>query len=172
MGGRKNECVNNTNLIVMDYYLENQKPSFAEWAGKKPKNKNKKKKVTTIKPHGNISFKIEFNDRLKRFIIIDDNGKLLCDAQGYGYKTQESARKAGWFKFSGGKDKIKQEEKWWRRNKEFAKTVNSLYWDNLKMIGIGEITEDDIFETAKEIAEESGIVDFDRRRMKYLPDNI
>ena len=46
-----------------------------------------------------------------RFGIFDDNGKLVDDAQGYGYKNEQSASKAMWYKFNGGKEKIKESEK-------------------------------------------------------------
>lgn len=39
----------------------------------------------------------------KRFVIADNSGKVVDDAQGWGYKTEEKARKAMWYKFKGGK---------------------------------------------------------------------
>ena len=54
-----------------------------------------------------------------RYIIIDkDTGEIIDDAQGYGYKTHESARKAMWYKFEGGKKKMDSEKskafKFWK----------------------------------------------------------
>ena len=38
-----------------------------------------------------------------RYVIVDGNGKIVDDAQGYGYKTRQKAAKAMWWKFKGGK---------------------------------------------------------------------
>ena len=48
---------------------------------------------------------IPFKKVPDRFIIVDLNGKLLDDAQGYGYKSILNAHKAATYKFCGGKDK-------------------------------------------------------------------
>ena len=44
-----------------------------------------------------------------RFIIIDEDGVIVDDAQGYGYKTASKAHKAAWYKFNGGKKKIEEQ---------------------------------------------------------------
>ena len=40
-----------------------------------------------------------------RFDICDATGKVIDDAQGYGYKTEQSAHKAAAYKFKGGQKK-------------------------------------------------------------------
>lgn len=40
-----------------------------------------------------------------RFIIVDDNGKIIDDAQGYGFKSKQAAHKCYNYKFKGGKEK-------------------------------------------------------------------
>lgn len=40
-----------------------------------------------------------------RYIILDDNNKLIDDAQGYGFKTKQAAYKCYAYKFKGGKEK-------------------------------------------------------------------
>lgn len=44
---------------------------------------------------------VEFNGN--RFAIADDDGKVVDDAQGYGYTSKLKAAKAMWWKFKGGK---------------------------------------------------------------------
>lgn len=51
-----------------------------------------------------------------RFRIVDDNGKILDDAQGYGYKSEKNASKVMWYKFKGGKDKMEANKKKYRNN--------------------------------------------------------
>lgn len=45
-----------------------------------------------------------------RFVITDTNNNIIDDAQGYGYKTKQTAEKALWYKFKGGREKIKRKE--------------------------------------------------------------
>ena len=42
-----------------------------------------------------------------RFDICDATGKVLDNAQGYGYKTAQSAHKAAAYKFKGGRKRTK-----------------------------------------------------------------
>jgi hypothetical protein len=61
-----------------------------------------------------------------RYIIVDDEDKIIDDAQGYGYKTFDKAKKALWYKYKGGKEKINNEkleaEKFWKNNtKKYTK---------------------------------------------------
>ena len=44
----------------------------------------------------------EFNSENRFIIINEETGEVLDDAQGYGYKTEQSAHKASWFKYGGG----------------------------------------------------------------------
>ncbi len=39
-----------------------------------------------------------------RFVIVDDDGKIADDAQGYGYKSAEKAERVIWYMFKGGKE--------------------------------------------------------------------
>jgi hypothetical protein len=79
-----------------------------------------------------ISKKIEVDDYHsyleERFIVIDDVGIIIDDAQGYGYKSANAAHKAMWYKFKGGKKKIEEEKKELRKfeknNKEFMKAFD------------------------------------------------
>lgn len=49
------------------------------------------------------------------------DGKLKCNANGYGYKTKQSAHKAASYKFQGGKQK---KEKNIKEAKEIYKSLN------------------------------------------------
>jgi len=89
-----------------------------------------------------------------RFAIADDNGKIIDDAQGYGYKTEQKAHKAMWYKFEGGKQKINKKEK--DRNNFFKQHIgleqflNDIMENNFKEIARGEVTDQDILDWIKE----------------------
>ena len=93
-------------------------------------------------------------DNQRRFIIInEETGEILDDAQKYGYKTEQSAYKASWFKYGGGESKINKEKS---ETKNFFKThpeikdfINDYYLDNFKEVGFG-IISDNIYEIIKE----------------------
>lgn len=94
----------------------------------------------------------------QRYVIVNDNGKIIDDAQGWGYKSKQKAAKAMWYKFSGGKQKIEEKE---ANRKEFFKQhpglerfIDKIYEYNFKEIAFGEVTNDDIL---AEIKEEFGI---------------
>lgn len=90
--------------------------------------------------------------RKNRFVIVDDNNVVMDDANGHGYKTDDAARKAMWYNFKGGKDKINSFEidynSWIQiqENKDmlddFDKTVNS----KMKEIGNMKCTINDILD--------------------------
>ena len=88
----------------------------------------------------------------KRFVITD-NGKIIDDAQGWGYKTKEKARKAMWYKFKGGKEKIDQKEKdkraFFNSHKGLDKFLHRIWEDNFKEIARGGVTEQDIVDDVK-----------------------
>lgn len=42
---------------------------------------------------------------------MDENDKVVNNAQGYGYKDKQKATKAMWYKFDGGKKKKDNEKK-------------------------------------------------------------
>ena len=82
-----------------------------------------------------------------RFAIADESGKIVDDAQGYGYKTRQKAFLAKNWKFSGGKAKAglrkKQFRDWLKENPDHQKIVNDfnqqVEW-GFKEIAYGEIT--------------------------------
>lgn len=106
----------------------------------------------------------------KRWVLIDPETKgIIDDAQGYGYKSKQKAIKAGWYKFSGGKEK-KQSAKsaaknFWKKNKEFAKEVNNLYEWGFKEIARGEIDPD---EEIDELIQKMGVVGFKKEFVDYM----
>ena len=69
----------------------------------------------------------------KRYVIIEKNtGNVFDDAQGYGYKSQQGAWKALYFKLN--KEKIKDNatkiHDWRKEHKELNKIIeNNLCWD-------------------------------------------
>ena len=67
-----------------------------------------------------MEFKI--SKKKSRYIITDNEWKILDDAQWYGYTSKEKALKAWWYKFSWGKQKINDKQyevrKWKRENNE------------------------------------------------------
>jgi hypothetical protein len=89
----------------------------------------------------------------KRFVIIDDSGNIVDDAQGWGYKTEEKARKAMWYKFKGGKKKIdkREEEKrvFFDNHQGLDKFLHRIWENNFKEIARGEVTEQDIIDDVK-----------------------
>ena len=52
-----------------------------------------------IKEIKKMSDKYDFPVEETRYVIADDDGKIVDDAQGYGYKTKQNAMKAMWWKF-------------------------------------------------------------------------
>ena len=48
---------------------------------------------------------VDFEEE-ERYRIKDDDGNVIDDAQGYGYKTYQNAIKAKWYKFQGGREKL------------------------------------------------------------------
>lgn len=67
-----------------------------------------------------------------RFDICDLEGKVMDNAQGYGYKTAQSAHKAATYKFKGGKQKADAAKAFWREHKEFAKKLSDVLLINFK----------------------------------------
>ena len=90
----------------------------------------------------------------QRWVITDDDGKVVDDAQGYGYKSKQKAAKALWYKFKDGKSKInknKQEKNaFFKQHKGLSKFLNKIYEDNFKELYRGEVTEQDIIDEVKE----------------------
>lgn len=99
-----------------------------------------------------------------RFVIADDSGKVVDDAQGWGYTSFGNATRAMWYKFQGGKKKRKKRFNWWNRHRDLAEHITEIYRSCFKEIGNGEITDTDIFNDAKKFAVENGIGEFDRQK--------
>lgn len=101
-----------------------------------------------------------------RYIIVEkETGKIIDDAQGYGYKSFQSAKKAMWYRFDGGKKKTDAAKsdamKFWKANPQVKSFVEDFYMDNVKEMFRGEVSEDDLI---KEVNEKFNIT-FDK---KYL----
>lgn len=108
----------------------------------------------------------DINDN--RYIIINkETGKTIDDAQGYGYKTFKSARKAMWYRFEGGKkktDAAKSEAvKFWKANPQIRSFIKDFYDYNVKEMCLGEISEDDLI---KEVNEKFNIT-LDKKYLGY-----
>lgn len=98
-----------------------------------------------------------------RYVVVDDEGNVLDDAQGFGYTSAEKAHRAwGWKTNKKQRSKDKGIAKWWRKHKEFAAEVGELYLLNAKELVREEVSESDIFKAAEEIAKEKGIEGFNK----------
>ena len=98
-----------------------------------------------------------------RFVIVDDNGNVLDDAQGYGYTSAQNAHRAwGWKHNKKARAKDRGIAKWWRKHKDFEERLTDLIEDNFKEIGTGFVTDKDIFAAAQTIASEMGVDHFTR----------
>jgi hypothetical protein len=105
-----------------------------------------------------------------RFDIVDPTtSAVLDDANGYGYKTTQSAQKAAWYKFKGGKEKMdatkKEAKEFWRAHRVFAREVYRSLESNLKEICRGEIDPD---VEVSEWATKEGIAGFKPKYLEYL----
>ena len=89
-----------------------------------------------------------------RFIIIDLDGVIIEDARGYGFKSFESAKKAAWYKFGGGKEKIGTDKAkynaWAKENKKVIKEIDNWLECCFKEIVRSETTIDEIFKRVEE----------------------
>ena len=89
-----------------------------------------------------------------RFAIAEEDGKIIDDAQGYGYTTAQKAHKAMWYKFQGGKKKIKNKEKnrriFFKQHIGLEEFLNDIMENNFKEICRGEVTDQDILDCVKE----------------------
>ena len=48
---------------------------------------------------------------VSRFVIVDEEGKLVDDCQGLGFRTETAARRFIWYAFNGGKQWIENKIK-------------------------------------------------------------
>lgn len=100
-------------------------------------------------------------DTQTRFDICDLEGKVLDDAQGYGYKSAQAAHKAAAYKFKGGKQKADAAKAFWREHPEFAKKLADVLLLNFK----NPPTDAEIVE----FAAQCGIPNFNPKLVKALP---
>lgn len=69
------------------------------------------------------------------WILVDDEtGKVLDDAQGYGYRTAQKAHAAYAYRHSNGKNKASKEASkiWWKKHKTDAKTLDQFAFEIAK----------------------------------------
>jgi hypothetical protein len=89
-----------------------------------------------------------------RYVIVDDDGKIVDDAQGWGYKSKQKAYKAMWYKFDGGKqkvsEKISKKNEFFQKHDGLAKFLHKIQENNFKEIARGEVTDEDILAEVKE----------------------
>ena len=84
-----------------------------------------------------------------RYVIVEKNtGKLLDDAQSYGYKTAQGAHKAGWYKFQGGRKKISSDKiaakKFWKEHRDVKKEFVLSLECGVKDLALGYTTIEEI----------------------------
>ena len=97
-----------------------------------------------------------------RFVIVDDNGNLLDDAQGYGYTSMQKAYAAWGYKHNKkAKAKRKRKDRWWKKHREFECEVEDIMFQVAKDEQHGfKHSKKEIFEACAEVAKEMGIADF------------
>lgn len=110
-----------------------------------------------------IAIDKEFNiyETQTRFGICDADGKVVDDAQGYGYKSAQSAHKAATYKSKGGRQKAEAAKAFWRKHKDFAKKLSDMLLNNIK----DPPTDAEMVA----YAEECGVTDFNPKFVKALP---
>jgi hypothetical protein len=106
-----------------------------------------------------------------RYVITNGATQEVLDtANGYGYKTRQSAEKAAWYKFKGGKAKKDTEQRaataFWRQHADFGKAVQEYYETCFKEIARGETDPD---ADLVQLAQEMGVEDFRKPYLEYLP---
>ncbi len=96
-----------------------------------------------------------------RFDICDATGKVLDNAQGYGYKTAQSAHKAAAYKFKGGRQKADEAKAFWRQHKKFAAQLSEMLELNFK----DPLSDKEIVA----FAAECGVPNFNPKLCRSLP---
>lgn len=100
------------------------------------KRKNKIRDEMGPKPYsyGKRRIKAVFRKSLNRYVIIDlDTNKVIDDAQGYGYRTEEGAYKSFTYKKynalsgSGWKTKEKLILEWLKEHKNFLENIIEIH---------------------------------------------
>lgn len=103
-----------------------------------------------------------------RFAIANDDGKVVDDAQGYGYTSKQKAAKAMWWKFKGGKDAGNKNVAWWKKHRDLYDCVTEFMDINFKEICRGELTEDDVFGYCEKIAKEELNIEFPKKMFNFM----
>lgn len=106
-----------------------------------------------------------------RYVITNAATQEVIDnANGYGYKTRQTAEKAAWYKFKGGKTKKDAEKReataFWRQHTDFGKAVQEYYETWFKAIAYGET---DPGADLQALAQEMGVEGFKKAFVEYLP---
>lgn len=111
--------------------------------------------------------KVVYSDTLSkpyepRFVIVDEDGKILDDAQGYGYTSAQKAHAAWGYKHNKkAKIKRKRKERWWKKHPAFEVEVDDIKFRALKDEQHGvKHTKKEIFDACLSKAKEMGIEDF------------
>lgn len=104
-----------------------------------------------------------FPDVPERFAIFDKNGKLIDDANGYGYTSKAKAKLSADFKASGKLDKKKNAKKWWKEHQEFSDKLDEILFYSMK--DGEELSNKEYIQYAFRIAKELKINDFN---LSYL----
>ena len=101
-----------------------------------------------------------------RYAIADDNGKVVDDAQGWGYKTKDKASKAMWWKFKNGKKEYDAKAAWWKKHKELWYAIDEFTVTWFKEMMRGEITDEEVDDWCKVKAKDMGI-DMPNEMLKF-----
>ena len=106
--------------------------------------------------------KDNFDPSNPRYVIVNDDGKVIDDAQGYGFKTKKNAHRKMSYSFKGGKQKKNKQKKFFKENPDIKKEIDELLEYNFKEILRKEITLDDI----KEFIDEKFNIDLPKEYLK------
>lgn len=104
-----------------------------------------------------------------RWVIADKDGRVVEDAQGWGYTSKNAASKAMWYHFGGGKKKIntikEEAKKFWSSNPKVAKDINNIFETWFKEISRGEIETKDLI---AEVCKKYSIENIPMKYIEYL----
>lgn len=106
-------------------------------------------------------------NNVTRYAIADDTGKIVDDAQGYGYSTKQKANKALWWKFNNGQHICDINVNWWKKHKQLWLDINDFLMTWQKEICLGEFTDEEINEWCKTHASELNI-DLPNKMLKFM----
>jgi len=81
-----------------------------------------------------------------RFVIADDDGNVIDDAQGFGYKSRQKAHKFISYKYKRGRQKKQDKSQFFKQNPEIKNAIDEILEINVKEIARGEIKMNEIKE--------------------------